>query len=113
MHELTLAMSLIDLVSEHLGNEPPEEVSSIDLEIGSLSGVDTEAMNLAFTIATKDTGLRLAKLNFHDTIGKGHCNSCDREFIMQSLLDLCPDCSNPASKIIQGSDLRLVSITLK
>ena len=62
MHELSLALELVDRASEIAKRETAKKVLQINVRIGPESGVDTEAFKFAFPEAAKNTILENADL---------------------------------------------------
>ena len=63
MHELSIALRLVELVEEQLHGEPPDTtISAVDIHIGALSSVVSEALQFAWGPATDGTRLAGAAL---------------------------------------------------
>ena len=63
MHELSIALRLVELVEEQLHGEPPDTtISAVDIHIGALSSVVPEALQFAWGPATDGTRLAGAAL---------------------------------------------------
>jgi Zn finger protein HypA/HybF involved in hydrogenase expression len=63
MHELSIALRIVELVEEQLADEPPgTTVSAVDIRIGDLSSVVSEALHFAWEPATEGTRLAGAAL---------------------------------------------------
>jgi len=63
MHELSIALRLVELVEEQLHGEPPDTtISAVDIHIGALSSVVSEALQFAWGPATDGTRLAGATL---------------------------------------------------
>jgi hydrogenase nickel incorporation protein HypA/HybF len=70
MHELSIALSLIDTVCEELprlGNRVG--VRTVRVRVGSLSGVAREALAFAFDVAVEDSAIAGARLEIEETAG--------------------------------------------
>lgn len=64
MHELSIALRLVELVEEQLANEPLEtSVSAVYICVGGLSSVVPEALQFTWGAATKGTRLAGAALH--------------------------------------------------
>ena len=87
-------------------------VQQIELEVGVLSGVDPDALELALSLAMKNTAIEQASVTMLHTEGQGRCNACDHTFTMTEVWTPCPLCNTPAGKILQGTELRLLSLTV-
>ena len=64
MHELSIAQSVVDLAEEVAEKEKADSVVSIDIEIGTLSGVVVDALEFAMEMTVKNTKLEFAKINY-------------------------------------------------
>ena len=61
MHELSIALGIVELAEKQAKKAGGTEIEIIELEIGKLSGVEMEALDFAWPVATKDTMLENAK----------------------------------------------------
>ena len=110
MHELSLAMEVIDLASREARKNGVSVIREILIEVGDFSGVEAEAFQWGLEILKRDTILENAMINLIRTPGKGTCHSCNIEFEMKNRLDICPECRCFPSKISGGQEFRVVSI---
>lgn len=62
MHELSLAMSLLDGVQEECTARGGLRLRAIHLRIGSLAGVSADALSFAYELASADTPLAGTRL---------------------------------------------------
>jgi hydrogenase nickel incorporation protein HypA/HybF len=70
MHELSIAMSLVDCVCEELPRVGPDvRLVSVRVRVGALSGVVREALAFAFDVAASDSGLAGVPLDIEETPG--------------------------------------------
>jgi hydrogenase nickel incorporation protein HypA/HybF len=110
MHELSLAMEVIDLASREADKNEVTMVREILIEIGDLSGVEADAFELALDLLVKDSILENASKQIIRIPGKGKCTSCDLEFEMKQILSTCPECHCYPSEISGGREFRVVSM---
>ncbi|NVO18157.1 MAG: hydrogenase maturation nickel metallochaperone HypA [Bacteroidetes bacterium] len=113
MHELSLAMDVVDLV---LGEAEKKKVSSVlevEIEIGDISGVEYETFRTAMEISVKGTLLESTVLQLNRVKGMGKCSNCSHVFEMEQRVALCPLCSHFAGKIISGTEFRIVSLIVE
>jgi hydrogenase nickel incorporation protein HypA/HybF len=61
MHELSIAMSIVEIAEDNAAMAGVKSVSEIQIEVGNLSGVVDEALEFALEEAVKNTILRNAK----------------------------------------------------
>jgi hydrogenase nickel incorporation protein HypA/HybF len=62
MHELSIAMRLVQLVEEQIAAEPQAKVTAVYIRIGVLSSVVPEALEFVWGPATQDSPLQGAEL---------------------------------------------------
>jgi hydrogenase nickel incorporation protein HypA/HybF len=58
VHELSIAMSLAEMVEEHLAADPDAAVTAVDIRIGALSSVVPEALEFAWEPVARGTRLQ-------------------------------------------------------
>ena len=56
MHELSIAMSIVEMAEEEAASQGASQVTAVHLRLGKLSGIVKEALNLADTTAALDVG---------------------------------------------------------
>jgi hydrogenase nickel incorporation protein HypA/HybF len=69
MHELSIAMSLVDAVCDELPKLGRVSVRSVHVRIGALSGVVPDALTFAFEVATDSSPIAGARLEVEPTPG--------------------------------------------
>jgi len=70
MHELSIALSLIDAICDELPNLGNVYVRSVHVRVGALSGVAPDALTFAFDIASGDSAIAGARLEVEATAGR-------------------------------------------
>ncbi|HHH52458.1 MAG TPA: hydrogenase maturation nickel metallochaperone HypA [Bacteroidetes bacterium] len=113
MHELSIAMGIVELAEREAKKAGGNDIESIELEIGKLSGIEMEALDFAWPVATKGTMLENASMNVESPAGRARCLECDFEFDVENLYDSCPKCNSYFKDIFQGKELRIKSIVIK
>lgn len=112
MHELSIACSIVDIATEQAQNHSALIISSIELDIGKLSGVEYDAFDFAWPEATKNSILESVEKRINKPEGKAICNKCKNEFPIENIFDLCPDCSGIDTEVIGGKELFVRKIEL-
>jgi len=112
MHELSIAMGIVELAEKEAKKGGGSVIESIELEIGKLSGVEIEALDFAWPVAVKDTMLANAKRTIISINGKAKCADCGLVFDIENLFDSCPKCNSYLKDIFQGKELRIKAITV-
>lgn len=70
MHELSIAMSMIDMASEEVVRHGGGRVCALHLKLGRLSGVVHEALAFSYEIACQGTALEGSQLIVEETDGR-------------------------------------------
>ena len=70
MHELSIAVSIVDIAQEQLSRHGGERVRAVHLELGPLAGVAREALLFSFGLASEGTPVEGSQLIIEDTVGE-------------------------------------------
>ncbi len=109
MHEVSLAVALLELAEDAARREGASRIEALHVELGALSGVVPEALAFAFAGAKVGTLAEGARLEIHVLPAVAYCVACGREFEVQSDFGvaLCPRCERPSATVQQGYELTL------
>lgn len=111
MHELSIAMSILDIAEEESRQRGGIRISAVHLRLGLLSGVVKDALLFAYEIARHDTPLAAAQLVVEEVPGLIFCPACDaRRPVGSPEWFCCPECGALASELVQGKELEVVSL---
>jgi hydrogenase nickel incorporation protein HypA/HybF len=69
MHELSVAVSLVELACEEASRRQLQRVHALHLRLGSLSGIVTGALLFSFDVAAAGTPIEGALLKVEETSG--------------------------------------------
>lgn len=112
LHELGLTQSIIDLAIEYATRENAKKVSSITVEIGSISGVIPEAVEFAFDVCSKETLVEGAALHINHINGQGRCLDCKEISDIDFPTHICPNCGNLSLEIVQGKEMKFIEMEI-
>jgi len=110
MHELSIAMSVIEIADEYAEKANANVVNKIEIEVGELSGVVLEALEFAMEVAVKNTILENANCQYIQIPGIARCEKCAHEFSTSDLHTPCPKCNSYEQEITSGRELRVKSL---
>ena len=110
MHELSIVLGILKIAEAETKKAGAQRVDLIELEIGTLAGIEIDALNFVWTGAVKDTVLENARRKIDLIKGKGQCMDCDTVFKLENIYDPCPKCQNYLKGIIQGKELRVKAL---
>lgn len=112
MHELSLVMSIVDLVEEKATLHNAQEIESINLEIGELAGIDWSVLEFAWKSATSGTMLENAKCIIDKVNGEAECLTCGTRFHAGTHYEPCPECGEFLTEIRNGRQFRVKSFSI-
>jgi hydrogenase nickel incorporation protein HypA/HybF len=113
MHELSVAMSLIEAVAEE-AERHEGRVQAVHLRLGPLSGVAKDALVSAFEIAREGTPVAEAQLVVEETPIVIFCPRCQARQPVASLAWFCcPVCETPSAEVVSGKELELVALEIE
>lgn len=111
MHELSIAMSMIEQIEEEAAKHTGK-VRSAQIKIGVLSGVDADALQFAWEIARAGTGLESTVLEIERIPLLVRCPVCGKTYSPEIQSLFCPDCVTPAQDILAGRELELATLEI-
>jgi len=104
MHEMSIAMSMIEIVKEEMRKCDAKKLRSVRLNVGQLSAVVPEALSFCFEVVTKGTEMEGARLVM---------DICEKEFEIKDYVFACPFCASKDIKTLSGQDLAVVEIEVE
>lgn len=110
MHELSIAVNVVDTVVDYAKKNDASKVHFIELDIGQLSGVVIDALEFAMTEAVKDSMCENAEVKINEISAVAKCNNCSHEFNVDDIYAVCPKCNTFDNQLIQGNELNLKKI---
>jgi len=112
MHELSIAMGIVDIAKNEAVKHQISEIELIELEIGTLSGVEIESLNFAWPLAVNGTVLEHAEKKISIIKGKARCLDCGNDYDLKNIFDPCPQCKSHFKDIYHGKELRVKAIVI-
>jgi hydrogenase nickel incorporation protein HypA/HybF len=114
MHELSIAMSILDAASEEAQKHGNARVRTVHVRLGPLAGVVKEALVSAFGMARETCGLEDAELVLEEVPIRIRCPRCQADRPIVSIHDFaCADCGTPSAEVTQGRELEVVALEIE
>lgn len=114
MHELSIAMSLVDLASEEAERRGNVSIDAVHIRVGPLSGVVKEALTFSFDVAAAGSAIEGAKLVIETVPLVAYCHPCGAERVIATPQHLrCPACGTPTPDIVRGAELELFALEIR
>ena len=111
MHEMSLAMNILEIAAEQARAADARVINRIEIEVGELAGVELESLRFCFTAARRGPAAA-AELVVHEIEGRARCADCGAEPKLEMPVALCPACGSLGLEILQGSELRVRSLNV-
>jgi hydrogenase nickel incorporation protein HypA/HybF len=111
MHEFSLAQNIIEIVEETMKKNDLSKVSEVVLEIGTISGVEISALDMALESLREGSVIEKADIRKNIIRARATCTTCNYEFEPEEVFTPCPNCGNFGMDIIVGKEFRVKSIT--
>jgi hydrogenase nickel incorporation protein HypA/HybF len=112
MHELSLIENVLDLAVKRAEQHGAERIEVITLRIGSLAGVDPDALQFAFEVAKVGSIAAAAELVIEAVPAECFCAECAHFFPVADGGCECPACGTISRHLRQGRELQLLSLQL-
>lgn len=114
MHELSLAINIVNIVTNEMARFGATKIAAVHVKLGPLSGVAAEALQTAFRLATHETPLNGSALVIQDTPITVYCENCQCEQKVKSLHSMvCSVCGRPSCKVLQGRELEVCGLEIE
>ncbi|HWB54200.1 MAG TPA: hydrogenase maturation nickel metallochaperone HypA [Tepidisphaeraceae bacterium] len=112
MHELSIAMSIIDVAAAE-AQRLDARVAAVHLRLGPLSGVVKEALLSSWDLARENSPLADARLVIEQTPIIAWCSKCGAEKEIASIQRLCcPECGTPTPEARCGRELEVSALEI-
>ena len=114
MHELSIAMSIVEMAEEESDKRAGARVTAVHLKLGALSGVVKQALLSSYDLACEGTALQGSRLLVEEIPVRARCPNCRAERAVDAVnWFVCPDCGAAASELLQGRELEVTALEIR
>jgi hydrogenase nickel incorporation protein HypA/HybF len=114
MHELSIALSIVDAAEEEAASRGSAHVSAVYLKLGSLSGIVKDALLSSYDLACEGTSLEGSRLVIEELPVVVYCRQCVASYPLPSIQRFCcPVCGVPTAEVVQGKELELTALEIE
>jgi hydrogenase nickel incorporation protein HypA/HybF len=114
MHELSIAMSIVDMLEEESERLGGGQIAAVHLKLGALSGVVKVALLSSYNLACENTVLAGSTLVIEDVPVAVHCPRCDARRPVRSIQSFCcAECGEPAADVLEGRELLVTALEIR
>ncbi len=111
MHELSIALSVLDIVRDAAAESGLASVTVVRLRVGRASGVQPDSLRFAFDCSKAGTSAAAATLEIEEVPVGGHCAGCDEDFTASEPYVLaCPLCGGTSFMVTAGDELHVLDL---
>lgn len=112
MHEIGIMEQTLEIAIKNSQAQNATKIKKITMDIGKISGVISEALEFAFDVVSNNTIAENADLIINDIPVICYCDFCQKNFYPQEWFFECPKCLQFSNNIIQGKEIKLVSVEI-
>lgn len=118
MHEMSLTVSLLDIVRQEMEKHAAKKLVSVRVCFGALANVVPEALEMAFEVMTQGTNFEDARLELAEEPVRLACGGCGHEFRPRSTptaqFSPCPLCGEEIGHgVLAGKSLYIDRIEVE
>jgi len=114
MHELSIAMSIVDAAAEEATRLGAKQINAVHLKLGPLSGVVKEALLFSYGLACDGTTLQGSRLLIEDVPVVAYCERCQQPQQIDSIQRFtCSVCGQLTSEVVQGKELLVTALEIE
>jgi hydrogenase nickel incorporation protein HypA/HybF len=113
MHEMGIALQIMDIVNQSLPGDEDLRIKSIQLRVGKLSAVVPQSLRFCMDVVTKDTPAEGAELYVEEVPVMLVCNECGHKTEIDRPPFQCGSCGSADVELISGREMIVDSIEVE
>jgi hydrogenase nickel incorporation protein HypA/HybF len=110
MHELSIALSVLDIVSAACAERRLGAVRAVRVRIGAATGLEPESLRFAFDCSKAGTPAAAAALEIEPVPLGGVCDGCGEFDTAERYVLACPRCGGASFRITRGDELQVIDL---
>ena len=113
MHELSIAMSIVEMAEEEANRQGAVQIQAVHLRLGRLSGVVKQSLLSSYEMACEATLLEGSQLLIEEVAVEVFCPRCKLPRLVASIQWFCcPECGTPTPTVLHGKELEVVALEM-
>ena len=114
MHELSIALNIIELAERESARYGGSTVRAVHLKLGPLAGVVKEALESSYELASETSAVAGSRLVIEEVPIVAFCPNCQAQRTLSSMQWFCcPECNTPTAEVVHGRELEVVALELE
>jgi len=110
VHELSVAVRIAEIAHKEAEERGISNLRGVIVQVGCLTCVSPEALELAFEFARRDTLAANARLTIERVQAVGVCRRCGADVEADSVFYACPECGSRDIEFNTGEELQVVGL---
>src|SRR5262245_32242090 len=108
MHELSIAMCILEIAGEESAKRGNARVEAVHVRLGALSGVVKEALVGAFEMAREQSDFKTCRLEIEDVPAVIFCPTCQAEREVATIQEMrCGVCGQLSGDLRKGREMQI------
>ena len=107
MHEMSLCQNILEILEDQAVQQSFSRVDRVHLSVGTMSGVELEALRFGFDVVMKGSLAEDAKLEITCPQAMAWCMACGKSVPVSARYDPCPECGSHQLQITDGDTLKI------
>ena len=113
MHELSIALSILEGAAEEVERQGGGRVYAIHLKLGLLSGVVKDALDFSYELACEGTPFEGSRLIIEEIPVTVFCPACRADRPLDSIQHFaCPVCGAATPDVVRGRELEITGLEM-
>jgi len=114
MHELSIAMSIVEMAEEEADQRGGVRVNAVHLKLGALAGVVKNALLSSYEMACEGTPLQGSRLVIEEVPVVVFCPQCHLPRTLASIQRFtCPECDAVVSDVLHGREIHVAALEIQ
>ncbi len=111
MHEVGIIESALEVIRREARTHQATRVTRVVMRIGTISGVDVDALRFGFEACTPGSIAEGAEFEIESIPARAHCKDCATDFTIESgFIFQCPHCGAFSGDVRSGKELELTRL---
>lgn len=111
MHEIAVALSLLEGVESTAREQGIGSVRVVHVRVGALSGIVRDALRFSWDVVTAETIAAGSELRVEEVPLVVYCERCGGERAPRPGCGLlCPECATVSPHVVRGREMQLVAM---
>ncbi len=113
MHEYSVVQALLEQCETHAKANDATQIVEVTVKIGVQSGIEVHLFETAFETFKERTVCDQAKLTIQHQPLLIYCTECDKEYTLEKIEYVCPECDNLLINVLDGEDMYLMRLEMQ